>query len=570
MEISENSNSDIMNTGDSIYLNEGKEPILSPMPNNTADSKEGEVGDTDSTLPEQGEEHGYLSGLRLAAVMLSLTLGAFLMLLDSSIIATAIPRITGQFHSLDDVGWYGTAYLTANCAFQPLTGKVYSHFNVKWSYLVFFALFEVGSALCGGANSSKMLIVGRAIAGLGASGLLNGSYTIIASILPVAKQPSYRGILMGLSFFGLLAGPLVGGALTQYASWRWCFLINLPCGVIVALFLLVVPIPDYRIAGDRKQTVIQRLGRLDFIGFLLFTPATIMLIFALQWGGSKFAWGSATIIGLFCGSFGNLLVFLLWEHRLGDEAMIPLSLIRRRIIWSSCLNMACFVGCAFTTTYYFPIYFQAVRDASPTQSGVDMLPQIITNMILTIVTGALVGRVGYYMPFALASGVFTALGSGLITTVTPTSSVAHRIGYQIIQGGQGFGFQIPILAVQNGVRKKEISVAAALVVFSQNLSGAVFLSLAEVIFNNQLKHELGIYAQGVDADAVVAAGASAADVRAAVAPAFLPGVLLAYSKTFNHVMYLATGAACGAFLSATGMGWVRLRKEDTSPPAAET
>lgn len=165
------------------------------------------------------------------------------------------------------------------------------------------------------------------------------------------------------------------------------------------------------------------------------------------------------------------------------------------------------------------------------------------------------------MPFALASGVFTAVGSGLLTTLTPTSTTGKWIGYQIIQGGQGMGFQIPILAVQNGVKKEEVSVAVALVVFSQNLSGSVFLSLAQVIFSNQLRHELGVYAPDVNADAVVAAGASAAGVHDSVPRALLPGVLMAYSKSFDHVMYLATGAACGAFVTALGMGWVRLNNE---------
>lgn len=113
-----------------------------------------------------------------------------------------------------------------------------------------------------------------------------------------------------------------------------------------------------------------------------------MFILPLQWGGTKYAWSSATIIGLFCGSFSNLLVFLAWEHRMGDEAMIPLGLVKRRVIWSSCLNIAFFVGSAFTFTYYLPIYFQAVRNATPTTSGVHILPQIITNMVATILTGA--------------------------------------------------------------------------------------------------------------------------------------------------------------------------------------
>lgn len=158
---------------------------------------------------------------------------------------------------------------------------------------------------------------------------------------------------------------------------------------MIALFLILVSIPDYRVVSDETQSVMQRIQKLDLVGFLLFCPTIVMFILPLQWGGTSYAWNSSTIIGLFCGSFGNLLLFLAWEQHVGAEAMIPLHLLRRRVIWSSCLNMLCFIGCTFTTAYYFPIYFQAVRDASPVQSGINMLPQIITNMIVTIFTGAM-------------------------------------------------------------------------------------------------------------------------------------------------------------------------------------
>lgn len=129
----------------------------------------------------------------------------------------------------------------------------------------------------------------------------------------------------------------------------------------------------------------------------------MMFIFALQWGGTEYQWDSAIIIGLFAGSFANLIVFLVWENRVGAEAMIPLSLVRRRIIWTSCLNMICFIGCTFTTAYYFPVYFQAVRNASPVQSGIDMLPQILTNMIVTIMTGGLGKSLGSHILFVTAA-----------------------------------------------------------------------------------------------------------------------------------------------------------------------
>lgn len=165
------------------------------------------------------------------------------------------------------------------------------------------------------------------------------------------------------------------------------FYINLPCGVPAAIGLFFASVPS---KGDTiRQPILQRLRKLDLVGFFLFAPAVIQFILALEWGGTNFPWSSATIIGLFCGSFGTLLIFIAWEQRLGRQAMIPLAIIRRRVIWMSCLNYVGFVGAMLTATYYTPIYFQTVRNASPTMSGVDLLPSVVATLISGIATGAL-------------------------------------------------------------------------------------------------------------------------------------------------------------------------------------
>lgn len=171
------------------------------------------------------------------------------------------------------------------------------------------------------------------------------------------------------------------------------------------------------------------------------------------------------------------------------------------------------------------------------------------------------GRVGYYLPFAVASAILHTIGSGLLTLLTPTTAVGAWIGYQIIQGaGRGAGFQVPIIAVQNNSSKDEVSIVTALVVFSQNLGGVIALSLAQVVFSNRLRHGLAVYAPDVDANAVIVAGATA--VRGGHLPAAsLPQVILAYSKAFDQVMYLATGIAGGAFFAAFGMRWMSIKKK---------
>ena len=335
------------------------------------------------------EDYEYVTGLKLAMAITSVTLVAFLMLLDTSIIATAIPRITSDFHSLPDVGWYGSAYLLASCALQPSTGRLYTYVNSKYAFLTFLGIFELGSLLCGVANSSKMLIVGRAVAGLGSSGIINGALTIIAACLPIQKRPLYVGMMMATAQFGIVLAPIIGGALTQYTTWRWCFYINLPAGAAVAVLLFFTSIPSRHTKTEGGLTIIGLLRKLDLVGFALFAPATIQCLLALEWGGVSYAWSDAKIIGLFCGSAGTLAVFIAWEYRIGDQAMIPLSMARQRIVWCGCLVVLFFFGAMLNAAYYLPIYFQSVRGATPTLSGVYLLPMIVSQMILAVISGFL-------------------------------------------------------------------------------------------------------------------------------------------------------------------------------------
>lgn len=228
---------------------------------------------------------------------------------------------------------------------------------------------------------------------------------------------------------------------------------------------MLIRIPDRTIKTDAKPTIFITLEKLDILGFALFAPAAIQFLLALEWGGSRYVWKSATIIGLFCGAAGTFCVFLAWEYRRDDAAMIPFSIVRQRTVWCSCLVIFLFMGSVTITSYYMPIYFQAIRNATPTMSGVYILPAILSQIVFATVSGVSgmspnsmrclrpiegaltdgfpVGRLGYYLPWAMASGVLTSIGTGLISTFTPTTSTGTWIGYQILAGaGRGCGIQM--------------------------------------------------------------------------------------------------------------------------------
>ncbi|KAJ5625559.1 hypothetical protein N7510_001868 [Penicillium lagena] len=512
------------------------------------------------TEPAKDGEREYIAGFKLFMVIAAVTLVCFLVMLDTSIIVTAIPKITTHFHSLEDIGWYGSAYQIASASLQPLTGRIYTNFSTKWTYLSFFLIFELGSLLCAISTSSKMLIVARAVAGLGSSGLLNGSMTIIASSVPMYKSPALIGIMMGFGQMGIVLGPVLGGAFTEYSTWRWCFYLNLPVGAVAALLLVIVQIPDQVEKPSIslvKETV---LHKLDLIGFVLFAPAAIQLLLALQYGGNKFAWNSSTVIGLFCGSGVTFIVFLLWEHRQKERAMIPLAMLRMRRVWSSCLTMACIMALVLCNSYYLPVYFQAVKNVSPILSGVYMLPGILSQLVFAVMSGLLIGKLGYYLPWAVFSGVATAIGNGLLSTFKPETPTAKWVGYQILLGaGRGSGFQTPMVAVQNALPPAQVSVAMSVLIFAQTLSGAVFLTFANVIFDNGLRTLVPQYAPSVDPEALIAAGASG--IRNVVAGNNLAGVLRAYCNSIDHVFYMAAALGVGIFASSWGMGWKDVRKK---------
>lgn len=235
-----------------------------------------------------------------------------------------------------------------------------------------------------------MFIGGRVAAGLGAAGIFNGGFTIISSAVPLDKSPLYTGILAGFTQLGIVAGPLIGGALTESVNWRWCFYINLPVGGIAAALFVFIPIPEIKKKDAFSMVLVKKvLPELDLVGFLLFAPAAVMFLMALQFGsGNTYAWNGATIIGLICGAGVTALVFIAWESRMGDRAMIPGNMLRMRIVWTSCVFGSALMCCSIVASNWLPTYFQAVKGEGPTLSGVHILPSILSALLFVVITGA--------------------------------------------------------------------------------------------------------------------------------------------------------------------------------------
>ncbi|KAK4199272.1 putative multidrug efflux system protein [Triangularia verruculosa] len=502
-------------------------------------------------------EPQYVEGFKLVTLLASVTVVVFLMMLDTSILATAIPRITDEFSSLSDVGWYTSIYQLASAALQPLTGKIYQKFKTQWTFVAFFAIFEIGSAICGASVASWMLITGRAIAGIGGAGLINGALTILGTSVPMSRRPTYTGIMMGFSQLGIIAGPLVGGAFTSYVSWRWCFYVNLPIGAFVFVALSLVHIPD-AFQKPRAIDVLRRIYiELDLLGFALLAPAAVQLMLALSWGGNLYPWSSATIIGLFSGAGATTIVFLVWDWYLGDTALIPLSLVTKRAVWTSALTNCCLLFIVYVAGFFLPIYFQAVHGVTPIMSGVYVMASIISQLVLAVMVGPLVQKTGYVIPYAVSAGVIGAISNGLYSTFSPTTPPVQYILYQILGGiGRGAGMQMPLLAVQAILAPQDIAMGTCILVFFQNLGVSILLAAANALFGETLQSELSLAVPY--SKAILEAGAT--KFRGVVQEEHLPAVLEAWSKSIDNVFYMAAAAGGVAVFTALGMGWVDIRK----------
>jgi len=325
--------------------------------------------------------------------------------------------------------------LPTRCSCQPLAGKTYTLFPKKLVYIAFVVIFEIGNLVSGAAPTSGAIIAGRAVAGLGASGVFAGGFVILTTIVPLHKRPIYMGTISSTFAIASIVGPVISGALTQNLSWRWCFYINPPFGAF-AVFLLSF-LFRVKPAASEKAPLIEKLKSLDGVGFILFAGSTTMLLLALQLGGTSFAWNSSTIIGLFVGSVVTIAVFCWWERRLQDMAMIPPRIFRNRnafIIFTSSVLMN---GPFQTIVFWLPIWFQAVLGVSPQQSGIRFLPTVISDALTGIIGSAIVMKVGIWNPFLLFGFALVSLGPGLMTTIHPGISDAHWIGFQIL-GGVGY------------------------------------------------------------------------------------------------------------------------------------
>lgn len=496
----------------------------------------------------------YPTGAKFWLIML--TVGAVLTLtcIDMNIVATAVPSITDHFHTVADVGWYSSAFRLCVCAFQFVFGKAYTLFSVKRIFLLANAISIAGSLLCGTATTSTMLVVGRAVAGLGSAGLLSGCFVILVQSIPLRRRPMFVGVMGSIEGVATLAAPLLGGALTQSLDWRWCFYINAPIGAVTLLLTMCCFSDMWKPSDVARMTFKQKVSQLDLLSNLLFLPALTSLFLAFSWAGTKYPWDSGRAIGPLITFAVLLAAFVYNQFRRGGAAALPPRVIKRRTVIAGFIFIMCANSTGNVLEYYLPTYYQIVRGYSPAKSGYMMLPIIIGATIGSLVHGAGTSAFGYYAPFMLFASIIMPIAAGLITTFKTNTSFAQLIMYTALSGlAYGIGFSGPQNAVQTVLPAEDVPLGLSVMLFAQSFGPAVAVAIAQVLFTNQLSTNLGGLVPGLSRANIENNGLT--EIVMSVPPAKVRGVLVGVDESLIQTWYLVVGLACATMVGSLLIEW---------------
>jgi EmrB/QacA subfamily drug resistance transporter len=416
-------------------------------------------------------------------VLPGLLLALMLAMLDQLVVSTALPRIVGDLGGLSHLSWVVTAYVLASTITTPLYGKLGDLYGRKRLLIFAIVIFLIGSALSGQAHSMDQLIAFRALQGLGAGGLMVGAIATIGDLVSPRERGQYMGYMMAAMMIAMIAGPLVGGYITDTLSWRWIFYINMPIGGAALLYII----------ATLHLKVKKIAHKIDYLGAAILAVAATAIVLVTTWGGSQYAWGSAAIMSLIALAVVSVAAFI-WVESKAAEPILPLHVFKNRN-FTIASSMSFLLGLAmFGAMTFLPLYQQTVQHASPTVSGLLLIPMMLGATTTSLLAGQFTVRTGKYKALPIVGAAIMTSAMLLLAMLGPGTSRLTSMGLFLLFGvGMGFLMQITTLIAQNSVSPSDMGVASSSRSFFQQIGGSIGVSIFGVVFFRALRGSLATH-----------------------------------------------------------------------------
>jgi EmrB/QacA subfamily drug resistance transporter len=515
------------------------------------------MAETQSAAAPGGTGGGAVSGRKreVMIVLPGLLLALILAMLDQTVVSTALPRIVGQLGGVTHLSWVVTSYILASTITTPLYGKLGDLYGRKRWLITAVVIFLIGSALSGLSQSMDQLIAFRALQGLGAGGLMVGVIATIGDMVSPRERGQYMGYMMASMMLAMIAGPLVGGYITDSLSWRWIFYINMPVGGAALVYLWATLHLPYKKVQHK----------IDYLGAGVLAIAATSIVLLTTWGGTQYAWGSTMIVGLGVLAVAATAAFLYIETK-AAEPVLPLHVFRNRN-FSVATGMSFLLGMAMLGALTFlPLYQQTVQHLSAVGSGLLLIPMMLGVTVTSLIGGFVMTRTGRYKAMPIIGGAIMSLAMFLLTGLgVNTSLLQSGIRYAVLGIGMGFLMQITSVIVQNSVHPRDIGVASSSRTFFQQIGGSLGVALFGAVFARRLTETLAKTLPGVHMNA---AGGQLDPVTVNHLPAPIKhDVFFAIAHAIQGVFFLAAPIAILVFVLAWFIKEVPLRSSVAPPPS---